>query len=111
MSSDINSIYSQENLNPEAFPSKQSLYKFDRFSLDSDHLMLYENDLPVALAPKVVETLVALIEKRGALVSKSELMRRLWKDSTRELLGAQPAASSGGAQARAVRRRVPERAR
>lgn len=70
MSSDINSIYSQDNLNSTAHPSKPGVYKFDRFRLDSDHLMLYENDLPVALAPKVVETLVTLVEKRGALVSK-----------------------------------------
>lgn len=80
MSSGINSIYSQDNINSPNL-SENRVYEFDRFRLDAAHLMLYENDSPVALAPKVIETLVALVEKRGAVVSKDELMKRLWKDA------------------------------
>src|SRR5439155_145834 len=56
-------------------------YEFDRFRLDVAHLMLFEDSGPVDLAPKVVETLLALIERRGEIVSKDELMDRLWADS------------------------------
>jgi TolB-like protein len=80
MSSGINSIYSQDNINsPKSF--NDGVYEFDRFRLDVAHLMLYENFAPVALAPKVVETLLALVERRGEVVSKNELMNRLWADS------------------------------
>lgn len=78
MSSHISSIYSQDNLN---LPVLTGVYEFDRFRLDAVNLMLYENDASIALAPKVVETLVALVEKSGALVSKDALMARLWKDA------------------------------
>jgi len=43
--------------------------------------MLYKGELAVELAPKVVETLLALIERRGEIVSKNEIMKRLWADS------------------------------
>src|SRR5262245_2016128 len=61
--------------------TEANVYAFDRFRLDAAHLMLYENERPVALAPKVVETLVALIERRGEVVGKNELMSRLWGDA------------------------------
>ncbi len=65
----------------EANSNGERVYEFDRFRLDAVHLMLYENDRPVSLAPKVVETLLALIEKRGEVVSKDELMDRVWADT------------------------------
>ncbi|MEO7672582.1 MAG: winged helix-turn-helix domain-containing protein [Pyrinomonadaceae bacterium] len=43
--------------------------------------MLYRNRKTVALKPKVVETLVALVERGGEVISKVELMDRLWADS------------------------------
>lgn len=55
-------------------------YEFEHFRLDADHLMLYRQGQAVPLRPKVVETLVALIERRGEVVSKDELMDRLWPD-------------------------------
>lgn len=43
--------------------------------------MLYQNSKTISLKPKVVETLVALVERRGEVISKDELMNRLWADS------------------------------
>ena len=83
MSSGATSIYPQGNLNSPISLSEE-VYEFDRFRLDAAHRMLYENDQPVALAPKVIETLIALVEKRGEVVSKVELMNRVWADSAVE---------------------------
>lgn len=80
MSSDVTSNLSQRNIN-SANSFVEGIYEFDRFRLDAPHRMLYENNQPVQLAPKVVETLIALVERRGEVVSKDELMARLWKDS------------------------------
>lgn len=81
MSSSSDSIYSQRNLKTANLNAENEFYKFDRFRLDVAHLMLYENGAPVSLAPKVIETLLALIERSGEVVGKEELMERLWSDS------------------------------
>lgn len=81
MSSNAGSIYSQRNLKTPNRNAENDFYEFDRFRLDVAHLMLYENEAPVSLAPKVIETLLALIESSGEVVGKEELMTRLWSDS------------------------------
>lgn len=80
MSSDLTSIQSQFNLNSDNSNS-ESVYEFEKFRLDAVNLMLYENETAVSLAPKVIETLLALVERSGEIVSKKEMMNRLWADS------------------------------
>jgi len=77
------SIISQQNLTAPKSRNNR-LYEFEDFRLDGEHLMLYKNDETVPLKPKVVETLLALLEKRGEIVSKDELMKRLWADTVVE---------------------------
>ena len=43
--------------------------------------MLYHSDEEIPLVPKAVETLLALVEKRGEILSKDELMETIWTDS------------------------------
>ena len=43
--------------------------------------MLYQNEQEISLAPKVIETLLALVERRGEVLSKDELMKLVWTDS------------------------------
>ncbi len=80
MSSDKSSIIYQQNLTA---PNSQNnyIYEFEDFRLDAAHLMLYKQAKTIALKPKVVETLVALVERHGEVVSKDELMNRLWAGS------------------------------
>ena len=80
MSSGESSINSQQNLTA-ANPTNSCSYEFEDFRLDAGHLMLYKNGTTVSLKPKVVETLVALIERCGEVIGKDELMKRLWPDS------------------------------
>ena len=80
MSSDVSSIYSQDKINSPNF-NNGGVYEFENFRLDAAHLMLYKDEKPISLAPKVIETLVALVERGGEVVSKNELMNRLWADS------------------------------
>lgn len=81
MSSSAESIYPQGNINSAKSNGHNGFVEFDRFRLDPARLMLYENGQPLALAPKVIETLLALVERRGEVVGKDELMNRLWPDS------------------------------
>jgi DNA-binding winged helix-turn-helix (wHTH) protein len=55
-----------------------SVYRFGEFELDPAERRLSAGGKPVALTPKVFDTLVLLVERAGRLVSKDELMRALW---------------------------------
>ena len=67
-----------------ATPPVSRVYEFEGFSLEAEHLMLYRNDEELSFTPKQVETLLALIERRGEIVSKDALMARLWGHSAVE---------------------------
>ena len=56
-------------------------YRFGEFTLDSDQRVLLREGKPIALTPKVFDTLLILVENSGRIVAKGELMTRLWPDS------------------------------
>jgi DNA-binding winged helix-turn-helix (wHTH) protein/tetratricopeptide (TPR) repeat protein len=53
-------------------------YRFGDFVLDLDAFVLSRADEPLPLQPKAMEVLRYLIEHRGRMVSKSELLEQLW---------------------------------
>jgi eukaryotic-like serine/threonine-protein kinase len=56
-------------------------YEFDRFRIDlSERALLCEGEF-VPLTQKAFEVLLALVERRGGLVSKEELMSKVWPDT------------------------------
>src|SRR5476651_80199 len=57
-----------------------AFFRFGEFILDTQKRLLTKNGLPVALGPKVIETLTVLVENAGTLVTKDALMERLWPD-------------------------------
>ena len=61
-------------------PSPAS-YDFGPFSLDADKRLLLRDGEPVGLAPKVLETLLVLIEHRERVLSKDELLKHVWGDT------------------------------
>ena len=54
------------------------VYQFKGFELDPAEHPLLGDGTPIALTPKVFETLVILVQRAGHVVSKDELMRTLW---------------------------------
>jgi Tol biopolymer transport system component/DNA-binding winged helix-turn-helix (wHTH) protein len=56
-------------------------YRFGDFTLDTDQRVLLREGKPVALTPKVFDTLLILVENSGRIVEKEDLMRRLWPDT------------------------------
>jgi DNA-binding winged helix-turn-helix (wHTH) protein len=51
---------------------------FGPFRLLPTQFLLLEGDKPVSLGSRALEILIALLERRGELVSKQELMARVW---------------------------------
>lgn len=56
------------------------LYEFNGFRLDPAERLLMRDGIPVPLAPKAFEMLVALVSNSGRLLTKDELMRAVWAD-------------------------------
>jgi Tol biopolymer transport system component/DNA-binding winged helix-turn-helix (wHTH) protein len=54
------------------------LYEFADFTLDVERRMLLRAGQPVVLAPKVFDTLLALVESGGRTVTREELLDRVW---------------------------------
>src|SRR5579864_441298 len=57
------------------------VYAFGNFSLDPQERRLLHNGQPVDLTPKAFNTLLILVENSGHLLTKQELMTRVWPDS------------------------------
>ena len=64
-------------MNEQSQPS----YEFGPFSLNAGKRLLLRDGEPVPLAPKVLETLLALIENRERVITKDELLKQVWGDT------------------------------
>lgn len=62
----------------ESTPDPDTLYEFGCFLLDPSERSLTCNGQPVALTPKAFDTLCVLVENSGRLVSKDQLLDRIW---------------------------------
>ena len=59
----------------------QQLYCFGPFVLDPAEKVLLRDGHPLSLPPKAIDTLVALLERHGHVVNKTELLLRVWPDA------------------------------
>ena len=65
--------------------SKQSIvYEFEGFRVDPLKRMLLRDGTSVSLTSKTLDTLLVLLNNRGKVVSKDDLMRILWPDTVVE---------------------------
>src|SRR6202043_1934112 len=55
-------------------------YEFGPYRIDSGERLLRRGEELVALSPKIIATLVVLIENAGRMVEKAELMKSVWPD-------------------------------
>ena len=61
-------------------PAKR-FYSFGAFRVDPDERLLFKGDREIPLTPKVFDTLLALLENSSHVLTKKELMQRVWPDS------------------------------
>ena len=60
-------------------PAKQ-IFEFGPFSLDATEHTLRRDGRTVPLRPKVFDILLVLVERRGHLVGKDELIESIWPE-------------------------------
>ena len=56
-------------------------YVFDVFRVDPEERVLFKENREIPLTPKVFDTLLALIENASRVLTKKELMLKVWPDS------------------------------
>ncbi|HEX6283548.1 MAG TPA: alpha/beta fold hydrolase, partial [Pyrinomonadaceae bacterium] len=61
--------------------SSRRFYTFDVFRVDPLERLLFKEDREVPLTPKVFDTLLVLIENSSHVLTKQELMQKVWPDS------------------------------
>src|SRR5579862_1661467 len=59
----------------------QDFFNFGPYRLDRKRRVLLRGEEIVPLTPKVIDTLMALVERAGQPVSKDELLRVVWPDT------------------------------
>jgi DNA-binding winged helix-turn-helix (wHTH) protein len=59
-------------------------YEFGAYRLDAQSRMLFREGDHVALPPKLTELLVALVEAEGRVLTREQLLQRLWRDTVVE---------------------------
>lgn len=55
------------------------IYQFATCSIDSERHVLSRDDEPVHVEPQVFELLLALVDKKGGLVTKDDLIETVWR--------------------------------
>ena len=63
------------------------VYAFGPFHYDAEQRLLFRQDEVVPLVPKAIDTLHVLLERRGRMVEKADLMKLVWPDTTVEDVG------------------------
>ncbi len=61
--------------------STPKIYEFDKFRLDEKERLFFDGDQPLALAPKIFDTLLFLVEHAGRLVRKETMLETIWEGS------------------------------
>lgn len=61
--------------------SGKHFYDFDRFRIDATERLLLSDGEIVTLTQKAFDVLMVLVERRGQIVSKDELMELVWPDT------------------------------
>src|ERR1044071_9585882 len=59
----------------------QRFYLFDGFRVDATERLLFKENRELSLTPKVFDTLLVLLENSSHVLTKKELMEKVWPDS------------------------------
>jgi eukaryotic-like serine/threonine-protein kinase len=60
--------------------AQKPVYEFGEFRLDTAERVLLKGGRPLSIFPKSLDVLIVLLENRGHIVEKEELIRQVWPD-------------------------------
>jgi len=59
----------------------KAIFEFGSYRLNPAERLLLRDQVPVRLPPKAFDALIVLVENRGHLLEKDELLRKVWPDT------------------------------
>jgi DNA-binding winged helix-turn-helix (wHTH) protein/Tol biopolymer transport system component len=62
------------------FKQPRHVFEFGPFRLDRAERFLFQDGAAVPLSPRLFDTLLVLVENRGHVVQKNDLMQKVWND-------------------------------
>ena len=65
-------------MRPDNSLLQKRVYEFGNFRLDTAERVLQSAGRPISITPKALELLTVLVENRGHIVAKEDLMRQVW---------------------------------
>src|SRR3982751_1262120 len=94
---------------------KAHIYQFDNVKVDAGNFRVWKAETTVQMEPKAFQVLLFLIENRGRLIEKRELLDAVWKEAfvtenalTREIAQLRKALCEGAREAKYIQT-VPTR--
>jgi len=60
---------------------EKHFYEFGAFHIDTVERLLFRGDEKIPLTPKAIDTLLALLENKGRVLDKDELLKMVWPDT------------------------------
>jgi eukaryotic-like serine/threonine-protein kinase len=61
--------------------TEKGVYEFGGFRLDTRDRAMASAGRPLSIAPKALDLLIVLVENRGRIVDKEDLMKKVWPDT------------------------------
>jgi DNA-binding winged helix-turn-helix (wHTH) protein/tetratricopeptide (TPR) repeat protein len=61
--------------------TRKGVYEFGNFRLNTAERVVESAGRPLSVAPKALDVLIELVENRGRIVEKEDLMRKVWPDT------------------------------
>lgn len=61
--------------------SHREFYEFGPFTLDADERLVSRDGTALAMTPKVFDTLLHLVRNQGRVLTKDELVQKIWPDT------------------------------
>ena len=58
-----------------------TVYTFENFRLDAAERLLFDGDVPVAIPPKLFDTLLMFVANAGRILSKEKMLEEVWEGS------------------------------
>ncbi len=78
----------------DARPAPAPIYAFGSFELDSGRMTLTRGGVDVVSTPRVLSTLLYLVEHAGELIGREEMLRALWNGRVMEQANLSQAVSA-----------------
>ena len=75
----VNTVYTLSSLRSRTQPVTEPVFQFEEFELDCGRFQLLRKGRPLRVEPKPLELLILLVSQKGHLVSRREIVEKLWE--------------------------------